>query len=215
MDIKVGIFLEKATKWRQELEHLRTIILDCGLTEEWKWRVPCYTLQDSNIVLINSFKDYCAVGFFKGVLLKDSEGILYQQTENSQSARLIRFSNLQEITESESVLKSYIREAMEIEKAGLKVAFKKNTELVFLEELQTKLDEIPDFKTAFYALTPGRQRAYDLYFSAPKQSQTRYSRIEKYTQQILEGKGINDCTCGLSKKFPYCDGSHKELKLIK
>ncbi len=215
MDVKVGIFLEKATKWRQELEHLRAIILDCGLTEEWKWRVPCYTFEGSNIVLINSFKGYCAVGFFKGVLLKDVEGILYQQTENSQSARLIRFSNLQEITESQSVLRSYIQEAMEIEKAGLKVEFKKNTELVFLEELQQKLEEIPAFKKAFYGLTPGRQRAYDLYFSAPKQSQTRQSRIEKYTQQILDGKGINDCTCGLSKKFPYCDGSHKELKLIK
>ena len=215
MDIKVGIFLEKATKWRQELEQLRAIILDCGLTEEWKWRVPCYTFEGSNIVLINSFKGYCAVGFFKGVLLKDVEGILYQQTENSQSARLIRFSNLQEITESESVLRSYIQEAIEIEKAGLKVEFKKNTELVFLEELQQKLEEIPAFKKAFYGLTPGRQRAYDLYFSAPKQSQTRQSRIEKYTQQILDGKGINDCTCGLSKKFPNCDGSHKELKSIK
>jgi uncharacterized protein YdeI (YjbR/CyaY-like superfamily) len=174
------------------IEKLRMIILDCQLTEELKWGKPCYTFQKSNIVLIHGFKEYCALLFCKGALLKDANGILIQQTENTQAARQIRFTNVREIVEMEPILKAYIYEAIEVEKAGLKVNFKKNTELIFPEEFQNKLDEIPALKTAFDALTPGRQRAYILYFSAPKQSKTRESRVEKCMQQILNGKGLND-----------------------
>jgi len=174
------------------LEKLRMIILDCQLTEELKWGVPCYTFQKSNIVLINGFKEYCALLFFKGALLNDANGILNKIGENTQAGRQIRFTNVREIVEMETILKAYIYEAIEVEKAGLKVNFKKNTELIFPEEFQNKLDENPALKTAFDALTPGRQRAYNLYFSAPKQSKTRESRIEKCMQQILNGKGLND-----------------------
>ena len=171
---------------------MRTIILDCQLTEELKWGCPCYTFQEKNIVLIHGFKEYCALLFFKGALLKDAKGILIQQTENVQASRQIRFTNVREIVKIDRILKSYIYEAVELEKAGLKVNFKKNAELIFPEEFQNKLDEIPALKTAFDALTPGRQRAYILYFSAPKQSKTRESRVEKCMQQILNGKGLND-----------------------
>ena len=171
---------------------MRTIILDCQLTEELKWGCPCYTFQKSNIVLIHAFKEYCALLFFKGALLKDAHGILIQQTENVQAGRQIRFTNILEIVELETILKAYIHEAIEVEKAGLKVVLKKNTALKFPEEFQHKLDENSAFKTAFEALTPGRQRAYNLYFSEPKQSKTRDSRVEKCIQQILNGKGLND-----------------------
>ncbi|EGL19364.1 MULTISPECIES: YdeI family protein [unclassified Paenibacillus] len=189
---KVDEFLSKAKKWKEEYEKLRTIVLDCGLTEEFKWMHPCYTFQNKNIVLIHGFKEYCALLFHKGALLKDAHGILIRQTENVQAARQIRFTTVQEIVEMETILKAYIHEAIEVEKAGLEVNFKKNTDVVIPEELQTKFDEIPALKTAFEALTPGRQRAYILYFSEPKQSKTRVSRIEKYEQQILDGKGLND-----------------------
>lgn len=192
MNPKVDFYFNKAKKWQEELEQLRLIVLDCGLTEELKWGVPCYTFQKSNVVLIHEFKEYCAILFVKGVLLNDIEGILIQQTENVQAARQIRFTNVEEIVERESILKAYIYEAIEVEKAGLKVTFKKNTELIFPEEFKNKLDEDPVLKTAFEALTPGRQRAYNLYFSAPKQSKTRESRVEKYVQHILNGKGFND-----------------------
>ena len=192
MNPKVDFYFSKAKKWQEELEKLRTIVLDCGLTEELKWGDPCYTFQKSNIVLIHVFKEYCALLFFKGALLKDANGILIQQTENVQAARQIRFTNVREIVEMEPILKAYIYEAIEVEKAGLKVNFKKTTEFIIPEEFQNKLDEIPALKTAFDALTPGRQRAYILYFSAPKQSKTRESRVEKYMQQILNGKGLND-----------------------
>ena len=192
MDPKVDVYLSKVKKWREEFEKLRMIILDCQLTEEMKWGCPCYTFQKSNIVLIHGFKEYCALLFFKGALLNDANGILIRQTENVQAGRQVRFANVREIVELEPILKAYIYEAVEVEKAGLKVNFKKNTELIFPEEFQKKLDEIPDFKTAFDALTPGRQRAYNLYFSEPKQSKTRESRVEKYMQQILNGKGLND-----------------------
>jgi uncharacterized protein YdeI (YjbR/CyaY-like superfamily) len=168
------------------------IILDCQLTEELKWGVPCYTFQKRNIVLIHGFKEYCALLFFKGALLQDAHGILIQQTENVQAARQIRFTNVQEIVEMETILKAYIYEAIEVEKAGLEVNFKKNTEFIIPEELQSKFDEIPALKTAFEALTPGRQKAYLIYFSQPKQSKTRVSRVEKYVQQILNGKGLDD-----------------------
>jgi uncharacterized protein YdeI (YjbR/CyaY-like superfamily) len=192
MNPKVDVFLSKAKKWQEEFEKLRMIILDCDLTEELKWGWPCYTFQKSNIVLINGFKEYCALLFFKGALLNDANGILNKIGENTQAGRQIRFTNVREIVEMETILKAYIYEAIEVEKAGLKVNFKKTTEFIIPEEFQNKLDEIPALKTAFDALTPGRQRAYNLYFSAPKQSKTRESRIEKCMQQILNGKGLND-----------------------
>lgn len=192
MNPEVDFYFSKAKKWQEELEELRMIILDCQLTEELKWGVPCYTFQKSNIVLIHVFKKYCAVLFFKGALLNDPIGILVQQTENVQAARQIRFTDVEEIVEMEPVLKAYIHEAIEVEKAGLEVPFKKTAEFNIPEEFQKKLDETPTLKTAFESLTPGRQRAYILYFSAAKQSKTRESRVEKYIPQILNGKGLND-----------------------
>jgi len=192
MNPKVDIFLSKAKKWRKEFEKLRTIVLDCGLTEELKWGQPCYTFQKSNIVLIHGFKEYCAVLFFKGVLLNDANGILIRQTENVQAARQIRFTNIKGIIKLESVLKTYIYEAIEVEKAGMKIKMKKTSDFKIPQEFQNKLDEIPALKTAFNSLTPGRQRAYLFYFSQAKQSKTRKSRVEKYMQQILNGRGLND-----------------------
>ena len=192
MNPKVDFYFNKAKQWQAEYEKLRMIVLDCQVTEELKWGCPCYTYQKNNIVLIHGFKEYCALLFMKGVLLKDAEGILIQQTENVQSARQIRFANLQEIIELEPIVKAYINEAIEVEKSGVKVPFKKATEFSIADEFQKKLDEIPGLDTAFYELTPGRQRAYLLYFSAPKQSKTREARVEKYIEQILDGKGLND-----------------------
>ena len=192
MNPKVNFYFRKAKKWQKELEKLRMIILECQLTEELKWGVPCYSFQKRNIVLIHVFKEYCALLFFKGALLNDTEGILIQQTKNVQAARQIRFSHVREIIEMKAILKAYIYEAIEVEKAGLKVNFKKTAEFVIPEEFQNKLDKISALKTAFSALTQGRQRAYILYFSAPKQSKTRESRVEKCMQQILKGKGLND-----------------------
>ncbi|MFV5684529.1 DUF1801 domain-containing protein [Flavobacterium sp. GB2R13] len=212
MNSNVDEFISNATKWQPEIEQLRLLLLDCGLTEEFKWRNPCYTFQGNNVVLIGSFKEYCALSFFKGSLLQDSNGLLSKPGENSQAMRFLKFTNLQEIIEQQSIIKAYIYEAIEIEKAGLKVIFKSNTALELVEELQIALDKNPSLKTAFKALTPGRQRAYNLYFSAPKQSKTRETRIENYTPRILDGKGFNDCICGLSKKMPNCDGSHKYIR---
>lgn len=192
MNPKVDWFFNKATKWQEEYEELRKLVLNCGLTEELKWGCPCYTFRKSNIVLIHGFKDYCALLFMQGALLKDAKGILVQQTENVQSARQIRFSNIQEILKSKSTIKAYIKEAIEAEKAGLKVELKKTTEYKIPEEFQNVLDDMPELKIAFEALTPGRQRGYLLYFSAPKQSKTREARIEKYIQEILNGKGLDD-----------------------
>ncbi|MBZ6486605.1 hypothetical protein CCZ20_22450 [Priestia aryabhattai] len=192
MNPKVDEFLTKAKKWKEEYETLRKIILDCELTEDYKWMNPCYTFEKKNIVLMHGFKEYCALLFPKGSLLQDSHGILIQQTENVQGARQIRFTNVQEIVEKEAVLKAYIYKAIEVEKAGLKVKAKKPEELIIPEELQHKFDEIPALKDAFTTLTPGRQRAYILYFSAAKQSKTRASRVEKCIPNILNGKGLND-----------------------
>jgi uncharacterized protein YdeI (YjbR/CyaY-like superfamily) len=189
---KVDVYISSATKWQAELEKLRMIILDCQLKEEFKWGVPCYTYQESNIVLMHVFKEYCAILFVKGALLNDAHSILIQQTKNTQAGRQIRFTHVREIVEMEPILKAYIFEAIEVEKADLKVPFKKTAEFSIPEEFQNKLDKIPALKTSFEALTPGRQRAYLLYFSAPKQSKTRESRIEKYMKQILKGKGLND-----------------------
>lgn len=192
MNPNVDWFFDKATTWQKEYEQLRTICLDCGLTEELKWGCPCYTFEKKNIVLIHGFKEYCALLFFKGALLKDTNGILIQQTENVQSARQIRFTSVNEIVKLEKVLKAYIYQAIEVEKAGLKVKLKKTSEFKVPDEFQKKLKEIPALKKAFQSLTPGRQRAYLFYFSQPKQSKTRESRIEKSLQQILDGKGLND-----------------------
>jgi len=192
MNPKVDGFFSKAKKWRAEFEKLRRIILDCPLTEEMKWGKPCYTLQKSNIVLIHGFKEYCALLFFKGALLKDANRILIQQTENVQAARQIRFANVREIVELEPILKAYVQEATEVEKAGLKVNYKKTSDFKIPEEFQTKLDKIPALKTAFNALTPGRQRGYLFYFSAAKQSKTREERVAKWMPQILKGKGLDD-----------------------
>ena len=192
MNPKVDFYFSKAKKWQKEIEQLRMIVLDYGLIEELKWGVPCYSFQKSNIVLIHVFKEYCALLFFKGALLKDARGILIQQTKNVQAARQIRFTNVTEIAKLERTLKAYIYEAIEVEKAGLKVNLKKTTAFNMPEEFKKKLAKMPSLKKAFEALTPGRQRGYLLHFSAPKQSKTRESRVEKYTQQILNGKGLND-----------------------
>jgi uncharacterized protein YdeI (YjbR/CyaY-like superfamily) len=192
MNPKVDFFFTRAKKWHEEFEKLRMIILDCGLTEELKWGVPCYTLEKRNILLIHGFKEYCALLFFKGALLKDAKGILIQQTKNVQAARQIRFTNVREIVKLKPILKAYIYEAIEVEKAGLKVSLKKTSDFIIPEEFQNKLDKTPALKTAFNALTPGRQRAYIVYFSQPKQSKTRESRVEKCMRQIFNGKGLND-----------------------
>jgi uncharacterized protein YdeI (YjbR/CyaY-like superfamily) len=193
MNPEVDRFLSKAKKWQEEMKSLRMVVLDTHqLAEELKWGKPCYTFQNRNIVLIHGFKEYCALLFFKGALLKDPERILVQQTENVQAARQIRFTNVREIVDQKTILKAYIKEAIEIEKAGLEVSYKKTSEFTMPQEFQKKLDATPRLKTAFAALTPGRQRGYLLHFSAPKQSITRESRIEKCLPQILKGKGLND-----------------------
>jgi uncharacterized protein YdeI (YjbR/CyaY-like superfamily) len=192
MNPKVDFFFDKAKNWQEEFAKLRTLILACGLNEELKWGQPCYMYEKSNIVLIHGFKEYCALLFFKGALLNDANGILIQQTENVQAARQIRFTGVQQIIKLAPVLKRYIYEAIEVEKAGLKVELKKATEFAIAQEFQVVLDTSAALKKAFYALTPGRQRAYLLFFSSPKQSKTREQRVEKYKQQILEGKGLND-----------------------
>ncbi len=192
MNPKVDFYFIKASKWKKEFETLRSIVLDCQLTEELKWGNPCYTFEKKNIVLIHGFKDYCALLLFKGALLKDPKGILVQQTENVQAARQIRFTNVQEIVKLKATLKSYIYEAVQVEEAGLKVPLKKTSDFAIPEEFQTKLNKNRALKTAFNALTPGRQRAYIFYFSSAKQAKTREARVEKYTAQILEGRGLED-----------------------
>ena len=192
MNPKVDWYFEKNEKWQKEIRKLRTIILDCGLTEELKWGCPCYTYESSNVVLIHVFKEYCAVLFFKGALLADPDGILIQQTENVQAARQVRFTNIKEVKERERILKTYIYEAIEVERAGLQVKLKKTKDFKIPEEFQTKLDKMPSLKKAFDALTPGRQRGYIFHFSQPKLSKTREARVEKYLKQILSGKGLDD-----------------------
>jgi len=192
MNPKVDEFLRKAKKWPEEFKRLRMVGLDCGLTEELKWGKPCYSYQKNNIVLIHGFKEYCALLFFKGALLKDPNGILVQQTANVQAARQIRFTNVRDIVEMEPILKAYIKEAIEVEKVGLEVSYRKTSEIEMPEEFQNRLDQSPALKTAFEALTPGRQRGYILYFSGAKQSKTREARVQKCVPQILNGKGLND-----------------------
>lgn len=189
---KVDCFFDKSTKWQEAYHHLRVIILDSGLREELKWGCPCYTLNDTNVVLIHGFKDYCALLFMKGAIMKDPKGILIQQTANVQSARQIRFTDFDQVKKMESVLKAYVKDAIRIEKAGLKVTLKKTSQFAMPSEFKDVLDNNPALKKAFYALTPGRQRGYLLYFASAKQSSTREARVEKYIKQILKGKGLED-----------------------
>jgi uncharacterized protein YdeI (YjbR/CyaY-like superfamily) len=192
MNPKADFYFTKAKKWQEEIRKLRVIVLDCGLTEELKWGCPCYTFEENNIVLIHVFKEYCALLFFKGVLLKDPKSILIQQTKNVQTARQIRFTGVEEIIKMQPVLKAYIKEAIKVEKSGVKVELKKTSEFEMPGEFKKKLDKNAALKTAFKALTPGRQRGYLLYFSSAKQAKTRESRIEKSMPQILKGKGLDD-----------------------
>ncbi|MGC4060642.1 MAG: DUF1801 domain-containing protein [Aquabacterium sp.] len=189
---EVDAYLSKAKTWQPELTHLRALLLGCDLTEDLKWGTPCYTLEGANIVLMHTFKDYCALLFFKGALMKDPKGILVQQTRNTQAARQIRFTGVQDIVKLEAAIKACVREAIKVEKAGLKVAFKETAAFAMPAEFQNKLDRMPDLKKAFEALTPGRQRAYLLHFAEAKQSATRAARVDKCTPRILDGKGLND-----------------------
>lgn len=204
-------YFENLKKWQSEMRLLQEVILDCGLNEDFKWKHPCYTYNNKNIVLIHGFKAYCAVLFYNGALLKDSHNILIQQTENVQFGRQIRFVDISEIKKLKPIIKSYIFEAIEVEKLGLKVNTKNTSDFEIPEELILKFKENPEFENAFKNLTEGRQRGYLLHFAQPKQSKTRISRIENYSDRIFKRKGLNDCTCGLSKRPPNCDGSHKQL----
>ncbi len=209
-DNKANEYFEKAKQWRDELNALRKVVLECGLTEEFKWRVPCYTSEEKNIVVVSSMKEACVLSFFKGALLPDPEGVLIQPGENTQSGRVIRFRNKKEIISMKPLIKQYVKAAVEIEKSGAKVDFKTTGEYPAPEEWEQALAQMPEVKTAFEKLTPGRQRAYLLHFSGAKQADTRQARIEKYIPRILDGKGFHDCVCGHSKKMPLCDGSHKK-----
>ena len=211
MDPEVDEYLAELSKWQDELNELRRISLECGLREEFKWKQPCYSYNKKNIFLLSGFKNFCSISFFKGALLNDKEGILYKHGENSQSSRSIRFTNIEQIFKSEQLIKANIFEAIEIEKAGLNVEYKRIEEYEIPEELRQKFEENTKLESAFKSLTPGRQKGYIIYFSQAKQSKTRVSRIEKYMLRILSGKGLNDCLCGHSKRMPICDGSHKYL----
>ncbi len=211
MNKKVDAYISKLKTWKAEMEALRAILHEFPLTEELKWGKPCYAFENSNIIIIQGFKEYCGLLFFKGALLKDVKGLLVKPGENTQGGRLIKFKTVQEITKLKAPIKSYIKEAIEVEKLGLKIE-PMEKKLVLPDELLAIFKKNAPFKKAFNALTPGRQRAYNMFFTAAKQAATRETRIEKYKKQILDGKGINDCTCGLSQKMPYCDGSHRQLK---
>ena len=192
MNPKVDFYFNKASQWQKEYGELRKIILDCGLTEELKWGVPCYTFEGKNVVLIHGFKEYCAILFMKGALMPDAKGILIQQTENVQAARQVRFTSAEEIVKLKPTIRVYVNEAIKIERSGLKVELKKTAEYEVPEEFQSKLDKDKNLRSAFEALTPGRQRAYIYYFSQAKQSKTREARVDKYIPQILDGKGLED-----------------------
>ena len=211
MNPKVDTFLLNVKKWREELTVLRSIVMDSGLGEELKWGAPCYVHEQANVIIIQGFKDYFALLFFKGALMKDPQDLLHKPGENTQSGRQIRLTSMDEILGQEEVLRAYIQHAIEVEKAGEKVAVKKTEEYAVPLELEESFAENSELQHAFYGLTPGRQRAYLLHFAEAKQSATRKARIEKYTPRILKGKGILDCWCGLSKRMPTCDGSHKQL----
>ena len=211
MNPKVDTFLLNVKKWREELTILRSIVMDSGLAEELKWGAPCYVHEQANVIIIQGFKDYFALLFFKGALMKDPQDLLRKPGENTQSGRQIRMTSMDEMLGQEEVLRAYIQNAIAVEKAGEKVIVKKTEEYAVPLELEESFAENSDLQHAFYGLTPGRQRAYLLHFAEAKQSATRKARIEKYTPRILKGKGILDCWCGLSKRMPTCDGSHKQL----
>ena len=208
---KVDHYLQHVDAWRAELQKLRAILLGCALVEEFKWRQPCYTFQKSNVAILSGFKEYCALGFFKGALLTDPHNLLVAPGANSQSSRLLKFTSVQEVADVEEVIRAYVAEAVAVEKAGLKVALKPKSDYPIPAELQHKFDDDPAFEAAFAALTPGRQKGYLLHFAGAKQSKSRAARIERYAPRIFDGKGMQDCVCGLSKKPPGCDGSHKIL----
>jgi uncharacterized protein YdeI (YjbR/CyaY-like superfamily) len=212
MNPEIDKYLNDSAKWKAEQTALRHIILETLLNEELKWGVPCYTFNKANIVLIHGFKDYCAILFHKGVLLSDPDKVLITPTESSQSARQIRFTNLSQIEALSQVITAYVFEAIELEKSGAKVSFKPTEAYETPEELKTAFTSKPELEEAFYKLTPGRQRGYLLHFGSAKQSATKTSRIEACIARIKLGKGLTDCICGLSKRFPSCDGSHKSLK---
>lgn len=212
MEKSVDDYLQKAKQWKEEITQLRTILLSCNLDESIKWGQPCYSVNNKNLVIIAPFKAHCDLGFFNGATLKDEKGILVKAGVNTQSSRQMRFVNVQEITKLKSVIKSYVKEAIENEKQGIKSTSTENIEPIIVEELEAIFKKNAPLKKAFAALTPGRQRAYLIHFSGAKQAATRVTRIEKNIDAILAGRGINDCTCGLSKKMPYCDGSHKYAK---
>ena len=207
----VDEFLEKTDKWKVELTMLRNILLDCQLIETLKWGQPCYMFNKTNVVILANFKEGCVLSFLKGALLSDTENLLVKPGENSQSSRFMRFKSVEEIIVAEPIIKAYIFEAIEVEKAGLKIAPRDPEAEPLIPELIQRFEENPTLKKSFEALTPGRQRAYNLYFTAAKQAATRLNRIDSYTDRILNKKGINDCVCGLSKRMPGCDGSHKQL----
>jgi uncharacterized protein YdeI (YjbR/CyaY-like superfamily) len=207
----VDEFLEKTNRWQAELTALRNMMLDCQLIETLKWGQPCYMFNKSNVIILGNFKESCIVSFIKGSLLSDTEKLLQKPSENTQGGRVLRFHSLQEIIENESIIKAYVFEAIEVEKAGLKIAPRDTSTEKVISELLQRFEENPNLKKAFEALTPGRQRAYNMFFEAAKQSSTRLNRIDSYTERILNKKGINDCVCGLSKRMPGCDGSHKQL----
>lgn len=211
MNANVDDYLNNLTQWQKELMQLREILLATELTEEWKWKQPCYTINKKNVAIISPFKNYCTLSFFKGVLLKDPNKMLVAPGKDSQTTRMFKFTQVAEIVELTPIITATIQEAINIEKSGLQVVMKKTEEFDVPEELTQIFIEMPEFKEAFYQLTPGRQRGYLLNFAAPKQSKTRTARIEKYMDRIFDGKGIHDCVCGLSKRMPTCDGSHKQL----
>lgn len=210
MNPQVDLFFEGVEKWKSEMMTLRNILLECGLTEELKWKHPCYTMNGKNVVMIGGFKEYCALMLFKGSLLEDQAKILIKPGSNSDATRQIRFTETESIRKQEKLIKQYMFEAMEAEKAGKKVKVKSVTEMSFPDELLEKFDKDKMFKKAFESMTPGRQKGYLIHFNGAKQSATRRNRIEKYSERILNGKGIDDCICGLSKRMPRCDGSHKK-----
>ncbi|MFN8577267.1 MAG: DUF1801 domain-containing protein [Candidatus Sericytochromatia bacterium] len=215
MNFKVDEYLNKDNKWKEELDKIREIVLGCGLIEEFKWGVPCYVFETKNIILLGKFKDYCSISFFKGALLNDKENILSKVGNNTQLVRIIKFINIEQINKLESILRDYIYKAIEIEKSDIQFKFKETYEFIIPEELQNKLESDILFRNAFQNLTEGRKRGYLIYFSEAKQSKTIQDRINKYKQRILDGKGLRDCICGLSKKMPQCDGSHKLNNLNK
>ncbi|MEY8848777.1 DUF1801 domain-containing protein [Psychroserpens sp. XS_ASV72] len=212
MNDKVEHYFAKLKAWKPELTKLRDLILDCGLEEEYKWRNPCYTDNGKNIIILGYTKEFCTVSFLKGELLKDQKNRLHKAGPNSRSAKYLSFTSEKEIDKNQDIIKSYINEAIDIERKGLKIDYKKDQELKLPKELIEKFNENPKLEKAFTSLTKGRQRGYLLHFSAAKQSKTIISRIEKYEERIYNGKGMLDCVCGLSKRMPNCDGSHKQLK---